>query len=105
VKVFYPIFDRAELVATLRERLPALAEALPLTQVVLFGSWAKGRATAFSDIDLLVVYADPPRDDAYKIVRQHLRLRGLEPHVYSQGQATDLQSTIARMVQDGIRLL
>src|SRR5688572_2075061 len=83
VKVFYPPYSPAQLVEILRERLPVLAGLLPLQQVVLFGSWATGKATAFSDIDLLVVYSDPPRADAYALIWKSLDLRGLQPHVYS----------------------
>jgi len=86
----------------LGERSQALAARLPLDEVWLFGSWARGRATAFSDIDVLVIYSDPPREDAYKQVRDTLRLRGLEPHVYSAGQAASLWPTLERMIQDGI---
>lgn len=105
MKVFYPPFSREQLIALLRERLPALAALLPLKRVVLFGSWAKARATAFSDIDLLVVYADPSRQDAYKLVWHSLRVRGLEPHVYSESEAENLRPTLERMVQEGIDLL
>jgi len=42
----------------------------------------KGNFTAFSDVDLLVVYDDPIREDAYKTVKKTIRLKGLEPHVY-----------------------
>ena len=54
VKIFWRPYSRAELVERLKERVRALAEVLPIKKVVLFGSWATGRATAFSDIDLLV---------------------------------------------------
>ena len=84
---------------------PLAAAVLPVRRVVLFGSWAKGRATAFSDIDLLVVYADPTRDDAYVLSRRHLPLRGLEPHVYSETEAARLGPTLERMTRDGIVLL
>jgi uncharacterized protein len=105
VRVFYPPHSQAQLVALLRERMPLLANALPLKRVVLFGSWAKDRATAFSDIDVLVVYAGPPREDAYKAVWRSLRLRGLEPHVYSETEAEGIQPTLDRMTRDGINLL
>ena len=72
--------------------------------VVLFGSWATGRATAFSYIDVLVVYAGPPRDDADKLVRQAIALRGLEPHVYSESEAAALQPVLDRMTRSGISL-
>jgi predicted nucleotidyltransferase len=104
-KVVYPSHSRAQLVALLRERLPKLATALPLKQAVLFGSWAKDRATAYSDVDLLVVYAAPPREDAYKVVRRSLHLRGLEPHVHSEAEAAALRPTLDRMTRDGISLL
>jgi uncharacterized protein len=104
VRVFYPA-SREQIVALLRERLPALATVLPLKRAVLFGSWAKGRATAFSDIDLLVVYDGPPRDDAYKTVRRCLDVRGLEPHVYAEAEADGVRPTLDRMMREGISLM
>ena len=100
VKVFYPPYDRQTLVQTLKHGLVALSERLHLKRVVLFGSWA----TAFSDIDLLVIYADPARDDAYEEVRRCLDIPGLEPHVYSETEAGQLESTLARMSADGVVL-
>lgn len=104
VKIFSPPFDRERLIGLLRARLPALNAVLPLCRAVLFGSWAVRRATAFSDIDLLVVYAGPAREDAYGLVRKTLALRGLEPHVYSEDEARVLHSTLERMTQDGLAL-
>jgi predicted nucleotidyltransferase len=93
------------LVQALKRGLVALSERLPLKRVVLFGSWASGRATAFSDIDLLVIYADPAREDAYREIRCCLDLQGLEPHVYSETEAAQLASTLAKMSAEGIVLL
>ena len=70
------------MVRFLSERLKGLNERLPLVRVVLFGSYAKGNYTAASDIDLLVVYRDERREDAYSLVKRVLDLPGLEPHVY-----------------------
>jgi predicted nucleotidyltransferase len=105
VRISYPARSRAQLVELLRERLTALATVLPLQRAVLFGSWAAGSATAASDIDLLVVYAGPVRNDAFGLVWKTLQLRGLEPHVYAEAEAGTLQPTIARMTRDGIDLL
>ena len=105
VRVIYPRFSQSELISSLRGRIPALAQVLPLKRVVFFGSWAKGRATAFSDVDLLVVYADPAREDAYKLVWHAMQTRGLEPHVYSESEAAALQATLDRMTRTGIDLL
>ena len=38
-------------------------------------------------MDLWVIYAGPPREDAYQAVRRCLKLRGLEPHVDSEQEA------------------
>ena len=45
VRISYPRCSREGLIRMLRERLPLLAERLPLVRVVLFGSWAAGRVT------------------------------------------------------------
>jgi predicted nucleotidyltransferase len=105
VRIFYPAHRREALVAYLRERVEELSRRLPLRRVVLFGSWAKGRATARSDVDLLVVYAGPTRADAYRIVWETLHIRGLEPHVLSEEEAEALRPTLARMVRGGVDLL
>jgi len=68
VRVFYPRFDRAWLLQTLRARVDRLRALLPVRRVVLFGSYASGRSTVASDVDLLVVYDDPPRADAYALL-------------------------------------
>jgi len=102
VWVFYPRYDRKVAIALLKSRLPSLSAQIPLRRVVLFGSWAKGKATVFSDIDLMVIYADPPREDAYQLVRRCLDLPGLEPHVYAEHQAGHLKETVDRMTKDGV---
>ena len=104
VKVFYPPYKREEMLSLLKERLLALSSVLPLQQAVLFGSWAKGRATAFSDIDILLIYKDPPQEDAYQLARYFLKLKGLEPHVYSGKEAESIKAILDRMTQGGIVL-
>lgn len=105
VRIFSPRHSREELIERLRGHVPALARALPLRRVVLFGSWAAGRATAFSDIDLLVVHAGAPRDDAYALVRKLVPIRGLEAHVYSEDEAAALAPTLERMTREGVSLM
>ena len=70
VQIFYRPRSRSDIMALLRERLPALAAVLPLQRVVLFGSTAQERHTVASDIDLLAVYRGEPRPDAYMLVRK-----------------------------------
>jgi predicted nucleotidyltransferase len=102
VKVFYPPWTREALLVRLREGVAALREVLPLVRVVLFGSYARGRQTVASDIDLLVVYAGAVRGDAYTLVRRTFDLRRLEPHVYAEEEYAQVSATLERMVQDGI---
>lgn len=105
VTVFFPEFSREELVDRLRGFMPALQDALPVRRAVLFGSWAKGRATAFSDIDLMVIYDDPPREDAFKLVRTAVPMLGIEPHIYTEAEAASLRKTLDAMTKDGVELL
>lgn len=104
VKIFYPVLSREELVARLREKMPALREVLPITRVVLFGSYASNRYTAASDIDLLVVYAGELQPNAYACVRRTLGIRRLEPHVYAESEYLQVKEVIQRMAQNGIAL-
>ena len=104
VRVTYPAFNPEELVARLRRHVTSLAAVLPIRRVRLFGSWATGRATAFSDIDVLIIYEGPPRPDAYRITRDMIPIRGLEPHLYTTAEAQDLEDTLGRMTNCGIEL-
>lgn len=73
-----------------------------MVRVVLFGSYATGRATVTSDVDLLVVYEGPPRDDAFATVKKTIPVRGLEPHVYTERQAAERPALLSRMTRDGV---
>jgi len=101
-KISWPTRDRDDLVASIQAALPALRDELPVRRVVLFGSHATGRATVASDVDLLVVYEGPPRDDAFATVRKTIPIRGLEPHVYTLDEAAAQEQLLTRMVRDGI---
>lgn len=92
------------MLSLLKEGLIALSTVLPLQKAILFGSWAKGKATAFSDIDILLIYEDPPQENAYRLVRYFLKLKGLEPHIYSAKEAQSIKATLDRMTHGGIVL-
>ena len=104
VRVVFPSFSRDELVARLRREAVDLADLLPLRRVTLFGSWAAGRATVASDVDLLVIYEGLEREDASRIVRQAVPLRQLEVHLYTVEQAEGVQATLERMTRGAIEL-
>lgn len=104
VRIFYPEFDREEIVRILSERLGALDARLPLIRVVLFGSYARGNYTVASDVDLLIVYRGKPRADAYIIAKRILDIPRLEPHPYSQAEYDKMKRVISRMSEAGIVL-
>lgn len=78
-----------------------LTRLLPVTLVVLFGSYARGNYTVASDIDLLVTYEGKPRQDAYSIVKKSLEIPLLEPHVYSETEYHQHKKAIQRMINEG----
>lgn len=105
VRVFWPRYSRDQLIALLRDRAGELQKALPVVRAVLFGSWAAGRATAFSDVDVLVVYAKPRRPDAYDVAFRILQVGRLELHIYTEAEAQQLAPTLDRMTANGVDLL
>ena len=62
VRIFYPRFDRETIIKILQKKVQALKKELPVSLIVLFGSYAKDNYTAKSDIDLLVVYRGKVKD-------------------------------------------
>lgn len=103
-RISYPRHSRAEVIERLKTGVQALRGRLPVTRLVLFGSYAAGRHTAASDIDVLVVYTGPPRPDAFAVVKKTLALRGLEPHVYTEEEAQAMHDTLERMTREGVVL-
>lgn len=102
VKVFSPRYTQEEVLEALRTGMPQLLERLPVQWVVLFGSYAKGNYTAFSDIDILVVYAGEPREDAFALVKRTFGLAGLEPQVLSVEEFRAVLPVWQRMLQESI---
>jgi len=104
VKVFYPRHSREAIILAVREGIAALAARVPLVEAVLFGSVASGRQTVASDVDVLIVYRGPTREDVFTLAKALVRVPRLEPHVYSESEAAQIRQTIARMTRDGIRV-
>ena len=104
VRIFYPRFDREELIQKLKGKMTDLAKELPLLWVVLFGSYAQGNYTVASDIDILVVYKGQERDNAFAAVKKTLDIPLLEPHVYSEEQYQRLKEVIQPMITGGVVL-
>jgi predicted nucleotidyltransferase len=69
-----------------RKWIEPISSEAGVMKVVLFGSYATGKQTAASDIDLLVVI-DAKRcdkDSAYKLIRRSIKLAMVELHILSK---------------------
>ncbi len=66
-----------------------------VVKVVLFGSYATGRQTAASDIDLLVVIDTSlcDKDSAYKLIRRSIKLRMVELHIISKQEYEQMRES------------
>ena len=93
VKIYYPEFSGEEVIEKIRDRINELLKKLPIKSVILFGSYAENRYTAASDIDLLIVYEDPKRNDAYNICWDELGIPQLQLHVYTSSEFKKLEAS------------
>ena len=57
------VFTHEQLDQTIKDYLSRLKDKIKIDKVILFGSYAKGTATEFSDIDLLIISKDLPPDE------------------------------------------
>ncbi len=99
VRVTYPALGRVDVVERLRKACISLEKKLPISRIILFGSYAQGRYTAGSDIDVIVVYRGRERDDAYKTVVNEMMLPRLEPRVYTEAEFDALMAGSPRFAE------
>jgi len=99
VRVTYPSLSRSEVIEKLRKARISLKGKLPVSRMILYGSYAQDRYTAGSDIDVIVAYAGKPREDAYKLVTDEVRLPRLEPKVYTEEQFNALIAANSRFAE------
>ena len=102
VRVFYPRYSRDQVLNALAQGAESLRKEFPLSQLALFGSYAAGRHTVGSDIDVLVVYQGKRREDAFAVAKRALGLFGVEPHVYSEQEAQQMKATLDRMTHEKV---
>lgn len=79
VRIYYPKYSRDELISLLKKKACDLSKEIPLRLVILFGSWAEGRHTVASDVDLLVVVE---REKDYSRIRKAFNVENLELFLY-----------------------
>lgn len=83
VRIFYPEIDRDNLILVLKDEIGKISERLRIRIVILFGSYATGRYTPASDIDLLVVIEDEDKEKAYSEIFKNLKISNLQLHLYT----------------------
>ena len=86
VRVTYPTLTRNQVIERLRQGRASLKKRLPISKMVLYGSYAQDRHTAGSDIDVVIVYEGKERGDAYKLVVEEMNLPRLEPKIFTEEQ-------------------
>lgn len=99
VSVAYPSLSRTDVVERLREACIRLEGKLPISRMILFGSYARDRYTAGSDIDVVVVYRGSERHQPYKVVMNEARLPKLEPRVYTEEQFAAVMAASPRFAE------
>jgi hypothetical protein len=99
VRVTYPVLDRSEVVEKIRKAQANLQKKIPISKMILYGSYAQGRHTAGSDIDIIVVYKGKERRNAYKTVVKEIDLPRLEPKVYTEKQFNALIADSPRFAE------
>jgi predicted nucleotidyltransferase len=92
VRVFFPKLNRDQLICKLRRAAELASRVLNIKKVVLFGSWAKGNYTAFSDVDILVNYAGKKIKNDLSIISKVLRIPNIELFVYAEEEYVKLRS-------------
>ncbi|MDJ0270704.1 MAG: nucleotidyltransferase domain-containing protein [Aigarchaeota archaeon] len=109
MKIYYAKYSRDDVIQIIRDGIQHLKNELPLRYVILFGSYAEGRNTVASDVDILVVYDGRKVGDDYLIVRKVIRLPNLQPHIYTMEEYEELRQTKGSIVEialkRGIRIL
>lgn len=104
VRVFYPDYNREDLIEKISEKLPDLTKKLDLRLVVLFGSYAKQNYTIGSDVDVLIVHESSQDIDAYRVVKKTFNISRLEPHIYSFKEYQEMKHDISKMIKGGFIL-
>jgi len=100
VKVYYPKLDKEKVVSLLKEKARDLSKELPIKLMTLFGSYATGRYTAASDVDVLAVVSGLNKGELYSRIYQELDINNLQLHLYTVEEYEKLKSTGSSFVRE-----
>ena len=91
VKIYYPKYNKEKIIKLLKAKIHRIKKKIPVKKVILFGSYASGKYTVASDIDILIVYKGPKREDAYNICWDIIEIPELQLHIYSEEEYAKLK--------------
>jgi len=82
-------------VERIKRDVKPLCRTAGVEKLILFGSYATGRQTAASDIDLLAVIDTNicDKDRAYRMLREGISLRMVELHILSREEYRSMKET------------
>lgn len=96
-----------EIIDTCRKYIRSVAEEYNLAKAYMFGSFAKGSATADSDIDIAVVLKEPgnPLDVQWNLMklRRNFDLR-IEPHPINEADFNSNNPFVHEILKTGIEI-
>lgn len=95
VKIYSPRYNREGVIRILSEKAKKLRRIIPVKKLILFGSYAKDKYTAASDIDVLLVYEDIEKInlDVYKVAWDILDIPEIQLHVYKSSDYMKLRKS------------
>lgn len=109
VKIFYPKYNKEQVIKELKKYTKKLREKLGLEKVMLFGSYAKENYTVASDIDLLIIYNDKKtsEDEVYKHIMKSIKLPRIELHLIPKKSLKTYKKTkwMKTIEKEGIKIL
>jgi len=108
VKIYYPRYSLREIREKIRKASEELFK-LGVVKIVLFGSFAKEKATAGSDIDLLILARDQESKNKFHEIMETINIEIAEAHLYMQSEFKKLKSSeswLAKEIEkNGVTLL
>ena len=106
VRVYFPKQSKEKIILLLKERVKNLSKEIPIQLFVLFGSYAAGRHTAASDVDVFAVIESEHKNEAYKKILESLDIDNLQLHLYTANEyeklKTNRPSFVKEVVEKGI---
>jgi predicted nucleotidyltransferase len=104
-------FDIKEMTQTARNYAEDVKQVLPVDKAVLFGSYAKGYATAISDVDVCFFLKNYEGKDRVEIITRLIKLGGkypdapFEPIVFETADIQDGNPFVREILATGVELL